>query len=56
MWPPRRWAEPLPWRNSTLLKGDAVEAVAGLKEEIAESLVVFVSVLWPMNNGCGLNC
>ena len=25
--------EPLPWENSTLLKGDVAEAVAGLKEE-----------------------
>ncbi|MFB4279790.1 MULTISPECIES: dihydrofolate reductase family protein [unclassified Nonomuraea] len=36
-------AEPLPWQNSTLLKGDAAEAVAGLKEEVAGNLVVFGS-------------
>jgi dihydrofolate reductase len=36
-------AEPLPWQNSTLLKGDAADAVAGLKKEIAENLVVFGS-------------
>ncbi|GAA0420004.1 deaminase reductase [Acrocarpospora corrugata] len=36
-------AEPLPWRNSTLLKGEAADAVAGLKEELAENLVVFGS-------------
>ncbi|MEV4159773.1 dihydrofolate reductase family protein [Nonomuraea dietziae] len=35
--------EPLPWRNSTLLKGDAADAVAGLKEKVAENLVVFGS-------------
>ncbi|GIH75312.1 dihydrofolate reductase family protein [Planobispora longispora] len=35
--------EPLPWQNSTLLKGDAAAAVAGLKEEVAENLVVFGS-------------
>ncbi len=35
--------EPLAWQNSTLLKGDATEAVAGLKEEIEENLVVFGS-------------
>jgi dihydrofolate reductase len=35
--------EPLAWQNSTLLKGSATEAVAGLKEEIEENLVVFGS-------------
>ena len=35
--------EPLPWENSTLLKGDAADAVAGLKEETRENLVVFGS-------------
>ena len=35
--------EPLPWQNSTLLKGDAADAVAGLKEELDENLVVFGS-------------
>ncbi|WP_248966045.1 dihydrofolate reductase family protein [Sphaerisporangium perillae] len=33
--------EPLPWQNSTLLKGDAADAVARLKEEVEENLVVF---------------
>ncbi|MFI7706758.1 dihydrofolate reductase family protein [Nonomuraea sp. NPDC049480] len=36
-------AEPLPWQNSTLLKGEAADAVARLKKEIAENLVVFGS-------------
>ena len=35
--------EPLPWINSTLLKGDAAEAVAGLKERPGKDLVVFGS-------------
>jgi len=35
--------EPLPWTNSTLLKGDVAEAVAGLKEELAVDLVVLGS-------------
>ena len=35
--------EPLPWSNSTLLEGDAAEAVAGLKERPSEALVVFGS-------------
>jgi len=35
--------EPLPWINSTLLKGDAVEAVARLKEEPGKDLVVLGS-------------
>ncbi|WP_188197187.1 dihydrofolate reductase family protein [Nonomuraea sp. SYSU D8015] len=35
--------EPLPWENSILLKGDAADAVAGLKEEVADNLVVFGS-------------
>jgi dihydrofolate reductase len=35
--------EPLPWQNSTLLKGDAADAVARLKEELDEHLVVFGS-------------
>ena len=34
--------EPLAWQNSTLLKGDAADAVAGLKEGL-ENLVVFGS-------------
>jgi dihydrofolate reductase len=35
--------EPLPWQNSTLLKGDAVDAVAKLKEEHDKTLVIFGS-------------
>jgi dihydrofolate reductase len=35
--------EPLPWQNSTLLSGDAADAVAVLKEEVTENLVVFGS-------------
>jgi dihydrofolate reductase len=35
--------EPLPWQNSTLLKGDAADAVAGLRRELGENLVVFGS-------------
>ena len=36
--------EPLPWINSTLLAGDAAEAVARLKEEPDKDLVVLGSV------------
>jgi len=36
-------AEPLPWRNSTLLKGDAATAVALLKEQPGKDLVVLGS-------------
>jgi dihydrofolate reductase len=35
--------EPLPWINSTLLKGDAAEAVARLKGELDQDLVVLGS-------------
>jgi dihydrofolate reductase len=35
--------EPLPWENSTLLKGDAAEAVVRLKEEPGKDLVVLGS-------------
>lgn len=35
--------EPLAWQNSTLLKSDAADAVAGLKEELGENLVIFGS-------------
>jgi dihydrofolate reductase len=35
--------EPLPWRNSTLLKGDAAEAVARLKEQPGKDLLVLGS-------------
>jgi dihydrofolate reductase len=36
-------AEPLTWQNSVLLQGDAVAAVARLKDEVEENLVVFGS-------------
>ncbi len=36
-------ADPLPWRNSTLLQGDAVEAVAGLKEQPGGDIVILGS-------------
>jgi dihydrofolate reductase len=36
-------AEPLPWENSTLLKGDVPQAVAGLKEEDGDDIVVLGS-------------
>ena len=39
----RTLAEPLSWRNSTLLKGDAVGAVANLKQRLAEDLTVMGS-------------
>jgi dihydrofolate reductase len=35
--------EPLPWQNSTLLEGDVADAVAGLRSELDENLVVFGS-------------
>jgi dihydrofolate reductase len=35
--------EPLAWQNSTLLKGDAADAVSCLKAELQENLVVFGS-------------
>jgi dihydrofolate reductase len=35
--------EPLPWRNSTLLKGDVAAAVAALKEQQGDDLVVLGS-------------
>jgi dihydrofolate reductase len=35
--------EPLPWRNSTLLHGDAAEAVARLKEQPGGDLVIMGS-------------
>ncbi len=35
--------EPLPWRNSTLLKGDAAEAVARLREQPGKDLVILGS-------------
>ena len=36
-------AEPLPWANSTLLEGDAAEAVAKLKQEPGQDLTVLGS-------------
>jgi dihydrofolate reductase len=35
--------EPLPWSNSTLLEGDAAEAMAGLKEQPGKDLVMLGS-------------
>jgi dihydrofolate reductase len=35
--------EPLPWSNSTLLKGDAADAVARLKEQPGKDLVILGS-------------
>jgi dihydrofolate reductase len=35
--------EPLPWMNSTLLKGDAVDAVARLKQQPGKDIVVLGS-------------
>lgn len=39
----RTLAEPLPWRNSTLLRGDAADAVAGLKEQPGPDITVLGS-------------
>ncbi len=39
----RTLAEPLPWEKSSLLKGDAVEAVAALKRDVEGDLVVLGS-------------
>ena len=39
----RTLQEPLPWTNSTLLKGDAAEAVARLKEQPGKDLLVMGS-------------
>jgi dihydrofolate reductase len=39
----RTLEEPLPWRNSTLLKGDASETVATLKQELDKDLTVLGS-------------
>lgn len=36
-------AEPLPWINSTLLRGDAAETVARLKRELGADLVIMGS-------------
>ena len=35
--------EPLPWSNSTLLKGDAADAVAGLRKEPGKDIVILGS-------------
>ena len=35
--------EPLPWRNSTLLSGDVIDAVSGLKQRSGEDLTVLGS-------------
>jgi dihydrofolate reductase len=35
--------EPLPWQNSTLLKGDGADSVAELKKEHDQTLVIFGS-------------
>lgn len=39
----RTLAEPLPWENSTLLRGDAAAAVAALKQEPGPDLLVLGS-------------
>jgi len=39
----RTLQEPLPWINSTLLEGDAAEAVAKLKEQSGKAIVVLGS-------------
>jgi dihydrofolate reductase len=39
----RTLTEPLPWENSSLLKGDAADAVAALKRDVAGDLVVLGS-------------
>lgn len=36
-------SEPLPWSNSTLLAGDAAEAVAGLREQPGQDLAILGS-------------
>lgn len=39
----RTLSEPLPWSNSILLPGDAAQAVAGLKRQQPDTLVIFGS-------------
>jgi dihydrofolate reductase len=39
----RTLEEPLPWRNSTLLHGDAADAVASLKEQLDQDVVILGS-------------
>lgn len=36
-------SEPLPWKNSTLLEGDAADAVAGLKQQLGPDLGILGS-------------
>jgi dihydrofolate reductase len=39
----RSLQEPLPWQNSTLLKGDATDAVSGLRAEPGKDIVILGS-------------
>jgi dihydrofolate reductase len=39
----RTLEEPLPWENSTLLRGDAVAAVAELKEKLDQDILILGS-------------
>jgi dihydrofolate reductase len=39
----RTLTEPLPWKNSTLLQGDAADAVAELKQQAGDDLVILGS-------------
>jgi dihydrofolate reductase len=39
----RTLVEPLPWEKSTLLRGDAVAAVAGLKEKLDQDVMILGS-------------
>jgi dihydrofolate reductase len=39
----RTLSEPLPWKNSTLLEGDAADAVAGLKQQSGPDLGILGS-------------
>ncbi len=39
----RTLVEPLPWQNSTLLAGDATDAVARLKEQPGKDITVLGS-------------
>src|SRR5512143_1262222 len=41
----RTLTEPLPWMNSTLLKGDAATAVAALKKQLDKDFIVLGSVM-----------
>jgi dihydrofolate reductase len=46
----RTLAEPLPWENSSLLEGDAADAVAALKRDVGGDLVVLGSgeLVWSL--------